>query len=67
MKKKSKILLTIALLIAACSKNKTVDSPIMGEYEFGFSSPEKVIVGDLRFNYDGTVDGIKLDNGVLEK
>lgn len=57
----------LALLIAACSKSKTIDSPIMGEYEFGFTYPEKMIFGDLMFKPDGTVDGRKPDNGVVEK
>ncbi len=67
MKKLIALIPMVALLTAACSKSKPVDSPITGEYELGLSYPQPQIFGDVVFNSDGTVDGIRPDNGMVEK
>ncbi len=66
MKKLIALIPMLALLIAACAQSKTVDSPIKGEYEFGFSYPNQINYGDMIFNSDGTVDGRRPNSDVIE-
>ncbi len=67
MKNSITLITILVLLMTACSKSKTVDSPILGEYECEFTHPQKILFGDLTFNSDGTVDGRKPDSEVFEK
>lgn len=67
MKKLLSLIPMFALLIAACSMSKPENSPITGEYEFGFSYPNQINYGDMIFNSDGSVDGRRPDSGIIEK
>lgn len=67
MKKLLALIPMLALLIVACSMSETVDSPLMGEYEFGFSYPNQINYGDMIFNSDRSIDGRRPDSGVVEK
>ena len=67
MKKLLTLIPMLVILITACSKSKHVDSPMTGEYEFGFSYPNQISYGDMIFNSDGSVDGRRPDNGIVEK
>lgn len=59
MKKLYTVIMGLWFVTVSCSKNEKVDSPILGEYEFGFVEPIRISVGELIFNADGTVIGMK--------
>lgn len=55
----------LLFLMGSCSQSKKVDSPILGEYEFGFVEPERVSAADMVFNADGTITPMK-DGAVIQ-
>lgn len=67
MKKLIPLISAALLLAVSCKDEKKIDSPIIGEYDFFLEVPSQAYLGTLKFNQDGSIDGIRSDDRSIEK